>query len=469
MSIPPDDLRDIQGNVLAGFNTNIEVLVALTADHSRASQAATWLASLSEEVTSVLDVREFRAAMKAPLRGEPSDLTWLGLGMGAGLLASIRPDLHLKDYAFNRGYLARARSLGDHTAPDTWRFGGPNAPVDLLLIVASNHEPAAETRADELVAEAKLQGLSVSYRETARRIDDLEHFGFRDGVSQPGIIGYDVDGTEGAGHFVFGHEKLPGDGGGATGDDPKGLLRNGSLMVFRRLAQDVAAFRAFCAAKATELQADFPRMTPEHLAAILVGRWPSGALVSMAVAQDPGKPPHDNDFDFANDPDATSCPFGAHIRKVNPRLGLADGVKIPRILRRGIPFGPIYEDDARAERGLAFVSFQTSIADQTDAITNTWMNSAVRPGVDPGHDLLVGRSIQDRFITLPVSNGKIRLSAGTAQWITPTGGAYLFAPGKKALARLTEPLAPGVGWRFRRALRQAGEAVRESLSIGGTP
>lgn len=469
MNIPRDDLREIQGNVLAGFNTNIEVLVALTADLSRAGEVATWLAALSEEVTSVLDVREFRAAMKAPLRGERSDLTWLGLGIGSPLLAAIRPDLHLKDYAFNRGYLARARSLGDHTPPDAWRFGGPNARVDLLLIVASNDEPAAEARADGLVAAAKLRGSSVTYRETTRRIDDLEHFGFRDGVSQPRIIGYDVGGTEGAGHFVFGYERLPGDGGGAAGDDPKGLLRNGSLMVFRRLVQDVAAFRTFCAAKATELQADLPGMTPEHLAAILVGRWPSGALVSIAVAQDPGRPINDNDFDFANDPDATSCPFGAHIRKVNPRLGLADGVKIPRILRRGIPFGPRYEDDPIAERGLAFVSFQTSITDQTDAITNTWMNSAVRPGVDPGHDLLVGRSTQERFITLPVSNRRIRLSAGTAQWITPTGGAYLFAPSKKALARLTEPLASGVGWRFRRALRQAGAAVHESLSLGGNP
>src|SRR5207245_2800913 len=98
----------------------------------------------------------------------------------------------------------------------------------------------------------------------------------------------------------------------------------------------------------------------------------------------------DNNFDFQDDPDARSCPFGAHIRKVNPREGKKDVVEVPRMLRRGIPFGPAF-DAAPDEnnRGLAFLAFQTSIRSQFEFLTQHWMNSPLNPA--PENDLLVGR------------------------------------------------------------------------------
>jgi hypothetical protein len=55
--------------------------------------------------------------------------------------------------------------------------------------------------------------------------------------------------------------------------------RNGSFLVFRRLRQDVAKFRRFLIAAAANLASkpEWEGATPERLAALLVGRWPSGA------------------------------------------------------------------------------------------------------------------------------------------------------------------------------------------------
>ena len=59
---------------------------------------------------------------------------------------------------------------------------------------------------------------------------------------------------------------------------------------------------SFCARQATDLAAVLPGMTDKHLAALLVGRWPAGALVSMNISTDPGRQPNDNGFDFADEP-----------------------------------------------------------------------------------------------------------------------------------------------------------------------
>ena len=83
---------------------------------------------------------------------------------------------------------------------------------------------------------------------------------------------------------------------------------------------------------------------------------------------------------FQDDPDALSCPFGAHIRKVNPRKGPKDVVDVPRVLRRGIPFGPTFEKAPDTnDRGLAFIAFQTSVKSQFEFVSQHWMNSALNP------------------------------------------------------------------------------------------
>jgi deferrochelatase/peroxidase EfeB len=59
------------------------------------------------------------------------------------------------------------------------------------------------------------------------------------------------------------------------------------------------------------------------LAAKLVGRWRSGAPLTLAPAHDdPGlgaDPRRNNDFTYADDPDGRQVPFGSHMRRMNPR------------------------------------------------------------------------------------------------------------------------------------------------------
>jgi len=85
---------------------------------------------------------------------------------------------------------------------------------------------------------------------------------------------------------------------------------------------------------------------------------------------------------------------------------------------------------------LAFISFQTSIPDQLELLTASWMNSAARPGPNAGHDLLVGRSAKGRSMTFSLPTGAITVSDEGKQWVTPTGGGYLFVPGRNALSQL---------------------------------
>jgi Dyp-type peroxidase family len=449
----PDDLEldDIQGNVLAGFNTCVEVLLGLSADLSLTSEVATWLASLSSEVTSVAEVRRDRDAAKAPMRGEGPPITWLCVAIGPDLMRTVRPDVVFADLGFHQGFQARSRRvLEDRSDPTTWKVGGPANRPDVLLIVASNEESAAEERAEHLLASASAAGLACTYRETARRIQDLEHFGFRDGISQPKVRSSDVGGNHPPGHFVFGYERRNGESSYLPASGNALFLRNGSYLVFRRLAQDVGKFQEFCRSKAFEIQNAFPGITGEWLAALLVGRWPGGTLATMQSGSDPGRQPDDDAFDLTDDMLGAKCPLGAHIRKVNPRRGFRDVVDERRIMRRGIPFGPAYADEPDAERGLAFFSFQTSIKDQLEFLTADWMNSPGRPHATCGHDLLVGRARGPRALKLKAPGGDIEIRHEGEQWITPTGGGYFFAPGRAALARIADPVPRALGWRAAR-------------------
>jgi Dyp-type peroxidase family len=433
------ELDDIQGNILAGFNTNFQVLVGLAYQEGADWQGiAQWLADRASDVTTVTEVRSQRESMKAMT--ESNELTWLCLSLSERVMANTQPDVLFSDDAFRRGMVRRAGPvLGDKTPPKDWKVGGLNRVIDVLLIVGSNNRPAAEARANQLVNSASPAGLLESCRETAARIEDLEHFGFRDGISQPRVVGSDTNGEFEAGHFVYGYPKLPGGEPIIVQNDPRGVTRNGSLLVLRRLEQNVERFRSFCDAEANRIKAQWPELSSAQLQALLVGRWPLGALVSTSASTDPGQLPDENNFDFSDDGDGLRCPFGAHIRKVNPRNGPKDVVDVPRFLRRGIPFGPRFEENPDAKRGLLFISFQTSIVDTFEFTTAKWMNVPEKPGPHAGHDMLVGRSHTARSLTIKSPHGPISVSDGGQQWVMPTGGAYLFSPSRSGLAKFVTP------------------------------
>src|SRR5262249_2268432 len=134
--------------------------------------------------------------------------------------------------------------------------------------------------------------------------------------------------------------------------EPKWAV-DGSFVVFRRLYQDVPAFRRFIAAGVQQLVASgFGPIPADGFAAVRVGRWASGPPTRRAPMQDDPRFVGDtieasNSFFFAADTapvtwipasgrapdtlpparrdlDGLTCPLGAHIRKVNPRDDITD-------------------------------------------------------------------------------------------------------------------------------------------------
>jgi deferrochelatase/peroxidase EfeB len=84
-----------------------------------------------------------------------------------------------------------------------------------------------------------------------------------------------------------------------------------------------------------------------------------------------------------------TCPWAAHIRKVNIRDSASDlGGRIAtysrRILRVGVPFGKSLanryahagQDPERGERGVLFLSIQSSIENQFEFLQARWINDA---------------------------------------------------------------------------------------------
>jgi Dyp-type peroxidase family len=336
-----------------------------------------------------------------------------------------------------------------------------------------------------------------------------EHFGFDDGVSQPGIRGRasaapddyvtpryvdpDSDPVAAAtsgypgqslvwpGEFVLGYP--------ATGPDPlrpgpvaeavPKWTKNGSFLVFRRLHQDVALLWQWIHAQVqAEVKAGATSLDDISLAARLIGRWPSGAPFNRTPEADNpvmgGDPFENNNFIYNSDtpnvkfgrgdgsapkgtkfpnqmagadPAGITCPWAAHIRKVNTRdspsdVGSTTATYARRVLRVGVPYGPPIEDrytNDGVDRGLLFLSVQSSIEEQFEFLQSRWMNDPTRPKTPGGNDMLVGQNtpaeghVRSCNIFLPGVTASPSILSAPRQFVIPTGGGYFFLPSLSAL------------------------------------
>lgn len=208
------------------------------------------------------------------------------------------------------------------------------------------------------------------------------HFGYVDGISKLPVAWSDdapAAGTVDFRHFVLGYQTsaVP----SFPKDDPLSrLLRDSSYVVFRWLYQDVAAFNRYLARTAA---AAYPHLAAadgqELVAAKLMGRFRDGTPLALASA--PGAAVPVDDFGYADDPRGLKCPLTAHVRIVNPRdqpltpLAQVDGV--PRVLRRGMPYGPELTgmDDDGVDRGILGIFVCSNIQRQFYTLTR-WISRA---------------------------------------------------------------------------------------------
>jgi Dyp-type peroxidase family len=396
---PVLETDQIQGSIVPGFNKDHRILLFLEIREGKKKEFKDWLCSQVSFIATATEVLAFNRLfkqMKTRRRSEGGiKAVWVNVAFSFRGLTKLTPDADkFVDKAFKEGLAARSERLGDPVDrsspghPDNWLVGGTENGADVLFIVE------ADDRSDMLAEVSRIENSLTTWVDaTGRHISDFanilfkdeganlpsplsghEHFGFLDGVSQPGLRGrvsrhvHDVltprqnpnkrDNTVGGqfqpaqgkpgqdllwpGEFIFGYKK--------QNNGP-----NGSFLVFRRLRQDVGAFHHFLRDTANELKLENPvdSSAARLVGAKLVGRWPSGAPVlrepaheNRALADDdcannnfefqgdtdpiPPVPKGDPGFSSSNctdvcqpsskkDDTGLRCPFSGHIRKAYPR------------------------------------------------------------------------------------------------------------------------------------------------------
>jgi Dyp-type peroxidase family len=538
------EVDEIQGNGLAGFNKDYQAFLFLRISPDDGAPAAVraWVAALAPQISSLREVHAFNQLFRILRRRLGRDpvgvgATWMNIAFSREgimrLVSAEDADLFL-DEAFKAGLAQNSPDLGDPSDasaegnPVNWMIGGPGNEADILIILASDFPEMLASRITSIRTQLEtatasdglpLSGyLKIVYLQPGQTLPapltGHEHFGFRDGISQPGARGK-LDENQyltprilaGAqdnaslpefsrpgqplvwpGQFVFGYPRqsdedpqMPMGFDAESGEAAPEYLpgpnwaRNGSYVVVRRLRQDVPAFQAAVADAVRQAAAQGLTVTADETAALMVGRWPGGApLMRSPLKSDPDLAANGlavNHFAYVNDTEALSvlpgngppdtfpqasgdfvgarCPLSAHVRKVNPRdtiteQGRASDTLRRLVLRRGIPYGsPIPEwadedDPVQSEdRGLMFVSYQSSIVDQFAFLQRQWANNALFPSDGGGQDPLIGQQEQDgkriRFFDLAFADSASVTVELDGDWVIPTGGGYFFSPSISSL------------------------------------
>lgn len=149
----------------------------------------------------------------------------------------------------------------------------------------------------------------------------------------------------------------------------------------------------------------------------------------------------DNDFLYGvEDPQALRCPFGAHIRRANPRDSLAPGsMEQVSISNRHRIFrvGRLYRPAANRNPGLLFMCLNGDIERQFEFIQQTWLVSPAFHGLVGEQDPLTSdaRTGATGFL-IPTQDGPVRLDP-LKRFVRTLGGGYFFMPGRSFLAWLS--------------------------------
>ncbi len=491
------DFSDIQGLVRFGYGPLTEASFLLLKVRN-AAVARTWLATapvataveLSQAPTTALQVAFTHEGLQA-------------LGVEDDVLAKFSDEF----VSGMVGQESRSRRLGDVgvNSPENWQWGGAEkVPHVLVMLYARAGRIGAWTHT--------IQG---ALWKTAFEVLDclpttnlfgVEPFGFADGVSQPALDWMMQRAPHGdqldygnlltLGEFLLGYpneygkytqrpllDDAPASSGLPFAVDAPGkrdLGRNGSYLVLRQLQQDVRGFWRFL-----DRQAGSDPAARQRLGEAMVGRQMNGdPLVPQCADAIEGLDPKtaaQNHFTYECDRDGVRCPFGAHVRRANPRNGdlppdsegllgrllhtvgfgnpkLRDDVpaatRFHRLLRRGREYGPALTPEQAVadqpepgelnpeERGIHFLCIVGNILRQFEFVQNAWVMStkfdAMTEESDPllgNREAVAGCPFPNTF-SIPQQSGIRTRLENVPQFVTVRGGAYFFLPSLSALRYL---------------------------------
>ncbi len=397
------------------------------------------------------------------------DIGWL-VGFTAAGLSSLR--VHPKRLAalpqeFVDGMEARCGLLGDVRGnhPNHWprplAYGaaasGQRVEMQTVHVVVQLRLAASDEANQELHSRleaevAKLHqtertGLQVlalqatrSHRSRFQQADETPvnhvtgHFGFADGLSQPVIDeGDEVRQKVPERDLVPAGELLLGRANGLGDEANPGLdelLQDGSFLVVRKLRQRVDHLHNNLA-KLTETQRE---QALQHM----MGRHKDGRAPVPLLPDAKGG----NDFNYADASTSDSCPMHSHIRRSNPRDGRE---YTPRILRRGMSYGLLNSQNRDAERGVVFMAYCASIAEQFETIQR-WVAGGNSTGVSSamGDPFLrvpqAGENHTFRYVdnSNPLLPKVVRVEFDDKPLVQLEWGLYLLVPTLKVLGNLQQ-------------------------------
>jgi deferrochelatase/peroxidase EfeB len=476
--VNPVDARDVQGLAAFGYGKLLEARYLLL--RIRDAQAArAWIASAP---VSTSEYRDPPPATALQIAFTPAGLR--ALGAAEAIVGGFSAEF-LDGMA---GQANRSRRLGDiaESDPARWVWGGPGRELDAVVMVF------ATTNLDGWIQAVQKEPWRAAFDTIATlETSDMggrEPFGFVDGLSQPefdwkrerAIPGTTVvyDNEIAIGELLLGYPNEygkytdrpllapaadPANGLPPAEDNPalRDFGRNGTYVVLRQLEQDVRGFWKYL-----DRAAGGNTQERYRFGAAMVGRTVDGdPLIQSAT------PP--NAFTYDADPAGTQCPFGAHIRRANPRnadlfgnptgliaqtasrLGiprpgfhddLIASTRFHRLLRRGREYGTAISPQEALQpepandspRGLQFVCLCANIVRQFEFVQNAWLMGTKFNGLteesDPllGNRAAVGKCPADNF-SIPREGMLARRLTSIPKFITVRGGAYFFMPGLRAL------------------------------------
>jgi deferrochelatase/peroxidase EfeB len=459
---------DVQGNIVRGYRkARVRHLVLEITGRDAARRWLVARVSGRDDVTQITPETTWTA--------KPDTCFNIGVTY-EGLRALGTPQAWLDTFPteFIEGMNARALKLGDAgpSAPENWPapFDKPKQ-IHLIATIYANELDLLQRVQDQALAgETGLELLGT--REGWNFHGNDVHFGYRDNISQPRFPGIhepdehpDAQPLAPLGTVLLGY---PTNFEGLTWriPDPDVLGRNGTFNAFRVLEQDVVGFEEYLDSTATELlqHPHVDELLPpgkettigaglsrhaalrEIVAANMCGRWRNGVpLATSPATPEPAPDVKANltNFDYAAD---SGCPYGAHVRRCNPRGGqivqrVANHSR--RLVRRGMPYGPPFKYDPAAtnkeaerkqERGLLGNFIGANLGAQFEAMSCDWLNLGLQdPRITGSNDPIVGANEPETsWFDLPLKSGVIRLP-GLPRFVLTRGGAYTFLPSIPAI------------------------------------
>jgi Dyp-type peroxidase family len=427
----PDDegrrmLATLQANVLhAHVRTHLHVLALRIEGPYAARRGLSYVARQMKTADRHLhELRNHRRGAGG------SGHAYVGVAISARGYARLHVPLDRwpHDPAFREG-LGR-RNLGDPGPAhleEPYRDG-----IDVLVLVGSHDEEHVTAKVREVLAELG-SSVGVLAEEVGRTLrnangDGIEHFGYVDGRSQPLFTEEDLAHEQANGGTAHWNPLVP--LGEVLAPDPGAPGCYGSYLVYRKLEQDVRAFKQ----QELEIAASLglTGADEERAGALLVGRYEDGTPLALSAGDGLQSVP--NDFTFADDPGGARCPFASHMRLMNDRPAAGEPRTV--LARRGVSYGvradnPNDDDLASKPRrgvGLLFLALMADVEAQFERLQHRANGDGDGPfDVVAGQRRVPGRGDS---IALPRAYGEAGDDCDVA--VEPValyrGGEYFFVP-----------------------------------------